>query len=138
MLRIDPIHLSVLALLLRAEGFRTTPWQWHKLGQVFGLVRNVEKRLRLHVRGFASGLVESEIEPAPRYVEHHTRPPGNADGYTAGLLRRAGIPYSPMSASRRTIQYRAESRLTDWRPIAATAVAAALLLLSSRRASTQN
>ena len=138
MLRVDPGHLPLLATLLRAEGFRTTPWQWHKLGQVFGLVRNVEERLRLHMRGFASGWVESEIEPAPRYVEHHTRRPGNADGFTAGLLKRAGIPYSPITAIRRTIRYRAPSRLIDWRPIAATAVAAALLLLVSRRLSPQD
>ncbi len=128
MLRIHPENVPYLRQTLLSLGFTPTVWQWHKPGQLFGLVYDQDPA-QLHVRAFENGVIESEYEVARHYAEHHTWPSEDANGYVARILTQANIPYHASGLNQPRRAYVVPRRLTDLRPLAALAGLAALLIL---------
>ncbi len=107
-------------------GYKDTLLQIRKLGQVFGLVRDVSKCWQYHVRGFEDGHLESEFEISRHYLEHpDTSRPATAE--LRKILDERGIPYSWEGQLEAPIQIETEppGTLTDWKPLLVIGVALA-------------
>ena len=107
---------------LVSEGFTDpSPLQVWKPGQVFGLVRSVNDKLEMHVRGYDDGSLDSEVELSREYLEH----PYDCRSFFGPLLEilsRHGIPFSltralPADPSEVSVP----ERVTPWKPLAALA-----------------
>lgn len=87
---------------LVAEGFRSTPMQYRKKDQVFGLVKDHGDRLQLHVRAFRSGVIESEVELSNRYIEHLWSPRRSAHNEITRILEKHGLDTATINTEFRT------------------------------------
>jgi hypothetical protein len=108
--------------VLISEGFTDpSPLQVWKPGQTFGLVRSVNDKLEMHVRGYDDGSLDSEVELSRDYLEHpyDCRP---FFGPLLQILSRHGIPFSlsrPIPADPSEVSV--PERVTPWKPLAALA-----------------
>jgi hypothetical protein len=91
-IRIFANDMQVLEKIFEREGFSSTVFQIFKEGQVFGLIKQVNDELELHVRGFADFTLDSEIELSREYLEHpyDCKP---CYGPILGILSKYGIRY---------------------------------------------
>jgi hypothetical protein len=95
MLSISPWHVDYFRRALLAEGFRDAGFlQIRKRGQVFGYTRPLGAKMEWHVRAFANGSLESELELPRNTISHLLKPRYFSDGLLAQLLSRHRIPFA--------------------------------------------
>ena len=75
-------------------GFTDPIFQERKKGQRFGLAKPLSSLLEWHVRGFADGMLDSEVEISRNWLQHLAARPGAYFLPLLGLLDRIGIPFS--------------------------------------------
>jgi len=92
--RIDPHHVALLAAILRRIGFVTPFFQEWRIGQRFGLSRLLTSLLEWHIRGFADGSLDSEVEISRNWLQHLVARPGSYYLPLLTILRRHEIPFS--------------------------------------------
>ncbi|MGD0550957.1 MAG: ParB N-terminal domain-containing protein, partial [Candidatus Bathyarchaeia archaeon] len=92
--RIHPEHVPLLAVVLQQMGFTDPIFQERKKGQRFGLSRHLSSLLEWHVRGFADGMLDSEVEISRNWLQHLAARSGSYFSPLLGILDRIGIPFS--------------------------------------------
>jgi len=92
--QIHPEHFPLLAVILQRMGFADPIFQEWKSGQRFGLSRPVSSLLEWHVRGFADGMLDSEVEISRNWLQHIASRSGPYYSPLLRILDRIGIPYS--------------------------------------------
>lgn len=91
--RVRPEHIPHLAAMLRQTGFAEPFFQEWSVGQRFGLSRPLTNMLEWHVRGFADGSLDSEVEISRTRLQHFAARPGPYYWPLLSVLRSRGIPY---------------------------------------------
>jgi len=127
--------LEMAKEVLGQEGFRHTPLQVVKPGQVFGLVKKVADIWEMHVRGFDDGRLESEIEISRDYFEHlDNRFRRDATPELKQILEIYQIPYKiEEDAPYSMVVLPYPESVTPWKPIAAIAGIVAFLIWWGRQ-----
>lgn len=97
-IRIRPDNLQSVALALRRIGFRDPIFQEWRIGQRFGLSRPLTNLLEWHIRGFADGSLDSEVEISRKRFLHVAGRPGSYYTPLLSILRQNGIPFNTQSA----------------------------------------
>jgi len=92
--QIHPEHFPLLAVILQQMGFTNPIFQERKKGQRFGLSRPVSSLLEWHVRGFADGMLDSEVEISRNWLQHLAARSGSYFSPLLRILDRIGIPFS--------------------------------------------
>jgi len=92
--QIHPDHFPLLAMILQRTGFTDPIFQEWKTGQRFGLARPLSSLLEWHVRGFADGMLDSEVEISRSWLQHVAARPGSYYSPLLRILDRIGIPFS--------------------------------------------
>jgi uncharacterized ParB-like nuclease family protein len=92
--QIHPEYLPLLAVILQRTGFTDPISQEWKTGQRFGLSRPLSSLLEWHVRGFADGMLDSEVEISRNWLQHLAARPGSYYSPLLRILDRIGIPFS--------------------------------------------
>ena len=92
--QIHPEHIPLLAMILQLTGFTDPIFQERKKGQRFGLSRHVSSLLEWHVRGFADGMLDSEVEISRNWLQHLAARSGSYFLPLLGILDRIGIPFN--------------------------------------------
>ena len=95
--RVPPEYIPRLALTLRRIGFIDPFLQEWRIGQRFGLSRPLTSILEWHVRGFADGGLDSEVEISRERLEHVAARPGSYYWPLLTILRSHSIPFSASS-----------------------------------------
>jgi hypothetical protein len=94
MLSIHPSLVERFRQTLLADGFTSAGiFQIWKKGQVFGYIRRLRYDLEWHVRAYADGRLESELEPPRNTIRHLLVNPYQSDGMLAMLLSQYQIPF---------------------------------------------
>ncbi len=94
-LSIQPSFVEQLRRILLTEGFNNAGlFQVWKRGQIFGYVRRVQYDLEWHIRAFADGRLESELEPPRTTINHLLVTPRPSDDILAQLLSRHRISFT--------------------------------------------
>jgi len=91
--RVPPEYIPRLALTLRRIGFADPFFQEWRIGQRFGLSRPLTSILEWHVRGFADGALDSEVEISRERLEHLAARPGSYYRPLLTILRSHSIPF---------------------------------------------
>lgn len=92
--QIHPEHVPLLAMILQRTGFTNPIFQERKKGQRFGLSRHLSSLLEWHVRGFADGMLDSEVEISRNWLQHLAARSGSYFSPLLRILDRIGIPFS--------------------------------------------
>jgi uncharacterized ParB-like nuclease family protein len=92
--QIHPEHFPLLAVILQQMGFTDPIFQEWKTGQRFGLARPLSSLLEWHVRGFADGMLDSEVEISRNWLQHLAARSGSYYSSLLRILDRIGIPFS--------------------------------------------
>jgi uncharacterized ParB-like nuclease family protein len=92
--QIDPKHFPLLAVTLQRVGFTDPIIQEWKSGQRFGLSRPLSSLLEWHIRGFADGTLDSEVEISRNWLQHIAARPGLYYSALLRILDRIGLPFS--------------------------------------------
>jgi len=92
--RILPDNVPRVALLLGQIGFRDPIFQEWGIGQRFGLSKSLTNLLEWHVRGFADGALDSEVEISRKWFLHLAGRPGSYYKPLLRILRQHRIPFS--------------------------------------------
>jgi hypothetical protein len=92
--QIHPEHFPLLAVILQQTGFTDPIFQEWKTGQKFGLSRPLSSLLEWHVRGFADGMLDSEVEISRNWLQHLAARSGSYYSPLLRILDRIGIPFS--------------------------------------------
>jgi hypothetical protein len=92
-LRISPQHIPFLVAALRRVGFADPIFQEWGIGQRFGVARPVTNLLEWHVRGFADGSLDSEVEISRKRLQHLASKPGPYYSHLLRILRSNRIPF---------------------------------------------
>jgi hypothetical protein len=92
-LRVRPDQIPRLAVVLDGMGFRDPFFQEWRVGQRFGLSRPLTDMLEWHVRGFADGTLDSEVEISRMSFQHLLSMPGSYYSPLVAILRRHGIQF---------------------------------------------
>ena len=87
---------------LLAEGFRSTPMQYRKKSQVFGVIKEHGHELQIHVRAFANGVIESEVELSNRYIQHLWSPRRSAHEEIRRVFEKHGVMTETINTEFRT------------------------------------
>jgi uncharacterized ParB-like nuclease family protein len=92
--QIHPEHVPLLAMMLQRTGFTDPIFQERKKGQRFGLSRHLSSLLEWHVRGFADGMLDSEVEISRNWLQHLAARPGLYFSPLLRILEGIGIPFN--------------------------------------------
>jgi uncharacterized ParB-like nuclease family protein len=92
--QIHPEHVPLLAMILQQTGFTDPIFQERKKGQRFGLSRHLSSLLEWHVRGFADGMLDSEVEISRNWLQHIASRPGSYFSPLLRILEGIGIPFN--------------------------------------------
>lgn len=92
--QIHPEHFPLLAVILQRTGFADPVFQEWKIGQRFGLSRSLSSLLEWHVRGFADGMLNSDVEISRNWLQHLAARPGPYYSPLLRILDRIGVPFS--------------------------------------------
>jgi sulfiredoxin len=92
--RINPEHFPLLTWIFKRTGFADPIFQQWKPGQRFGLTRPLSSLLEWHIRGFADGMLDSEVEISRNRLQHLTARPGSYFSPLLRILDRIQIPFS--------------------------------------------
>lgn len=92
-IQVRPHYVPQLALILRTHGFVDPFFQEWRIGQRFGLSRSITEVLEWHVRGFADGTLDSEVEVSRKRLQHIASRPGPYYSPLIMVLRNHGIPF---------------------------------------------
>lgn len=106
--------------VLMQEGFSGTILQVIEPGQVFGLVRKQDEIWEMHVRGFADGRLEAEIEISRDYFEHlNDNYRRDATLELIQILKAYQVPYQTKGTlPEMQVTLHPPKQLTPWKPIA--------------------
>ena len=91
--RILPRNIPQLLVILRRIGFADPFFQEWRIGQRFGLSKPLTVMLEWHVRGFADGTLDSEVEISRKRLQHLSGRPGSYYWPLVAVLRRHSIPF---------------------------------------------
>lgn len=92
-MRVHPDQVPRLAVVLKGIGFRDPFFQEWRVGQRFGLSRPLSDMLEWHVRGFADGTLDSEVEISRMSFQHLLSRPGSYYSPLIAILGRYGIQF---------------------------------------------
>jgi sulfiredoxin len=92
--RINPEHFPLLTWILKRMSFADPIFQQWKTRQRFGLTRPLSSLLEWHIRGFADGMLDSEVEISRNRLQHLTARPGSYFSPLLRILDRIQIPFS--------------------------------------------
>lgn len=92
--RIRPDNVPWVALVLRQMGFQDPVFQEWRMGQRFGLSKSLTGLLEWHVRGFADGALDSEVEISRQRFLHLLARPGSYYRPLLRILREHRIPFT--------------------------------------------
>ena len=92
-LRVHPDQVPRLAVILNGMGLSDPFFQEWRVGQRFGLSRPLTDMLEWHVRGFADGTLDSEVEISRMSFQHLLSRPGSYYSPLIAILRRHGIQF---------------------------------------------
>jgi hypothetical protein len=92
--QIHPEHIPLVAAILQRTGFTDPIFQEWKTGQRFGLSRSLSSLLEWHVRGFADGMLNSEVEISRKWLQHVAARPGLYYSPLVRILDTVGVPFS--------------------------------------------
>jgi hypothetical protein len=92
-LQIHHDQIPRLAVILYRMGFKDPLFQQWRLGQRFGLSTPLTDMLEWHIRGFADGTLDSEVEISRMSFQHLLSMPGSYYSLLIAILRRHGIPF---------------------------------------------
>jgi hypothetical protein len=92
-LRVHRDYIPRLPAILYRIGFKDPLFQQWRLGQRFGLSRPLTNMLEWHIRGFADGTLDSEVEISRKSFQHLLSRPGSYYSPLIEILRRHGIPF---------------------------------------------
>jgi len=95
--RIRPDNIPRVALVLGQIGFRDPIFQEWRIGQRFGLSKSLTNLLEWHVRGFADGALDSEVEISRKRLLHLAATPGSYYKPLLRMLRQHRIPFATES-----------------------------------------
>lgn len=84
--------LKAAKAVFLAEGFKREVKQFRKPGQMWGVVRQEPDDMQTHVRAFADGRLESEVELSNKFVQHLWSHRRSAHEEVADILARHGMP----------------------------------------------
>jgi len=93
-MQIRPERFPLLAAILQRVGFTRPIVQEWKTGQKFGLSRPLTSLLEWHIRGFLSGMLDSEVEISRKWLQHLAAKPGPYNSPLLRILDVIGIPFS--------------------------------------------
>jgi hypothetical protein len=99
------------------EGFRDTPLQVWKPGQVFGLVKPLDDVNEVHVRGYQDGTLDAEIEVSREYLEHLVYGSYPYDHYFMEILKRHNIPHKVVKPIESAQKPPKPATLIPWKPL---------------------
>ena len=111
--------LEIVRDTLLKEGFVNAGLlQIWKPGQVFGLVKRVDDKYEVHVRGYIDGTLDSELEVSREYFEHLFY--GSQPCYEPliKILNKYNIPYELVKPIQPCLGPPQPRILTPWKPIA--------------------
>jgi sulfiredoxin len=91
--RINPEHFPLLTRVLKRMGFTDPIFQKWKTAQRFGIATALSSLLEWHIRGFADGLLDSEVEISRNRLQHITAQPGSYFSPLLRILNRIQIPF---------------------------------------------
>lgn len=91
------IWLKSAKAVLLAEGFRREIKQARKPGQVWGVIRQEQGDMQIHVRAFKDGRLESEVELSNKYIQHLWSHRRSAHPEVMEILSRHGMPTERVS-----------------------------------------
>lgn len=86
-------YITRLPVILRRIGFADPFFQEWRIGQRFGLSKPLTSMLEWHVRGFADGTLDSEVEISRKRLQHLSAKPGSYYWPLLTILRTNGIPF---------------------------------------------
>jgi len=89
--RVHPNNVPRLVGILGGMGFREPLFQEWRVGQRFGLSRQLTNLLEWHIRGFADGTLDSEVEISRNRLQHLAARPGSYYSSLVRILLRNGI-----------------------------------------------
>ena len=92
-MRVHRDYIPRLPAILYRIGFKDPFFQQWRLGQRFGLSRPLTNMLEWHIRGFADGTLDSEVEISRKSFQHLLSRPGSYYSPLIEILRRHGIPF---------------------------------------------
>jgi hypothetical protein len=92
-LLVHPDQVPRLAVILYGMGFRDPLFQEWRVGQRFGLSRPLTNMLEWHIRGFADGALDSEVEISRKSFQHLLSSSGSYYSPLMAILRRHWIPF---------------------------------------------
>lgn len=103
--KIQTTHTVYMHEQLLNNQFFDPPQENH--GQVFGLAKNLDQVMQIHVKVMPTGNIEAEIEPSIRYVEHLNQNYSTPAHYhVKQILDVLRIPYETICASRKCLEGR--------------------------------
>jgi len=88
-----PALIPSLVPILRRTGFAEPFFQEWRVGQRFGLSKPLTYLLDWHVRGFADGTLDSEVEISRGLLQHLAGRPGSYYSPLLRILRSHHIPF---------------------------------------------
>jgi len=103
--------------VLSGEGFRDTPLQVWKPGQVFGLVKPLDDVYEVHVRGYQDGTIDAEIEVSREYLEHLVYGSYPYDHYLLEILKKYNIPHKVAKPVESAQKLPKPATLIPWKPL---------------------
>jgi len=103
--------------VLSEEGFRDTPLQVWKPGQVFGLVKPLDDVYEVHVRGYQDGTLDAEIEVSREYLEHLIYGSYPYDHYLLEILKKYNIPLKVVKPIESAQKPPKPATLIPWKPL---------------------
>jgi hypothetical protein len=115
---IDKWLQTVKGVLIQ-EGFSDTILQVKEPGQVFGLVKRLDKVWEMHVRGFNDGRLKAEIEVARDFFEHlNNKYRRDATPELLQILDAYQVPYEfEGNLPQVAVTLDPPQQLTPWKPV---------------------
>ena len=103
--KIQQSHFNYLRSKLIENKFFNPPQENH--GQVFGLAKDLNEKMQVHVKVMPNGNIEAEVEPSIRFIEHLDQSYSSpAHNHVKSILDALRVPYEVICMSRKCLEGR--------------------------------
>ena len=93
-------------------------------------MKQIDDVFEVHVRGYADGTLDAEIEASREYLEHLTYDSRPYNHYLLDILRKHGIPYRIVKQIEPSIKPPRPKALTPWKPLIALIILSVAFLIA--------
>jgi len=135
-IQVFDIEINDLESIFRAEGFRDPgllgAFQERKTGQKFGLIKPVNDKLEIHIRGYEDLTIDSEIELRRKYLQHLDAKSYPCYKQIIEILRRHNLRFKciePLPDDPEIKAIAVPKETTEWGPIVEEKIVSALAFL---------